>query len=73
MSIFRVAEEDCPLLEILEAIRPHLQLTFDSILAHINTIFVLKTRPGVMSLSEQFLRLKVSIRRVESMFFFVEF
>ena len=34
-------------MEILEAVRPHLQLTFDNILAHINTIYVLSTKKGV--------------------------
>lgn len=59
MYKFRVMEEDCSLLEILEAIRPHLQLTFDNILAHINTIYVLQTRQGAMGKHERFLRLKV--------------
>ncbi|XP_055381357.1 guanylate cyclase soluble subunit beta-1 [Condylostylus longicornis] len=54
----RVADENCPLLEVLEAIRPHLLLTFDNILAHINTIYVLQTRPGAMGKHERFLRLK---------------
>uniref|UniRef100_A0A1B0BHM7 Guanylate cyclase soluble subunit beta-1 n=1 Tax=Glossina palpalis gambiensis TaxID=67801 RepID=A0A1B0BHM7_9MUSC len=35
----RVADENCSLLEVLEAIRPHLQLTFENVLAHINTIY----------------------------------
>lgn len=52
-------EPDCPLLEVLEAVRPHLQLTFDNILAHINTIYVLKTRQGAMGQHERYLRLKV--------------
>lgn len=55
----RVSDSDCPLLEVLEAIRPHLQLTFENILAHINTIYVLQTRPGAMQKQERYLRLKV--------------
>ncbi|XP_063704653.1 guanylate cyclase soluble subunit beta-1 isoform X2 [Culicoides brevitarsis] len=43
----RISDENCSLVEILEAVRPHLQLTFDNILAHINTIYVLSTRKGV--------------------------
>ncbi|CAD7091858.1 unnamed protein product [Hermetia illucens] len=54
----RVSDSDCPLLEVLEAIRPHLQLTFENILAHINTIYVLQTRPGAMEKQERYLRLK---------------
>lgn len=29
-------------------VRPHLELTFDNILAHINTVYVLNTNPGIM-------------------------
>lgn len=58
----RVVEADCPLLEVLEAVRPHLQLTFDNILAHINTIYVLKTRQGAMGRHQRYLRLKVGVR-----------
>lgn len=58
----RVAEENCSLIEVVEAIRPHLQLTFENILSHINTIYVLQTRQGAMSSrhEQRFLRLKVS-------------
>ncbi|ETN67665.1 hypothetical protein AND_000513 [Anopheles darlingi] len=45
----RIQETNCPLLALFEAVRPHLQLSFDNILAHINTIYVLKTKAGVMS------------------------
>ncbi|KAL9894293.1 guanylate cyclase soluble subunit beta-1-like isoform 2-T5 [Glossina fuscipes fuscipes] len=54
----RVADENCSLLEVLEAIRPHLQLTFENVLAHINTIYVLQTRQGAMGKHERYLRLK---------------
>lgn len=42
-------------------VRPHLQLTFENILAHINTIYVLKTRQGAMGRHQRNLRLKVCI------------
>lgn len=50
------------LIEVVEAIRPHLQLTFENILSHINTIYVLQTRQGAMSSrhEQRFLRLKVN-------------
>lgn len=54
-----MADENCSLLEVLEAIRPHLQLTFENVLAHINTIYVLQTRQGAMGKHERYLRLKV--------------
>ncbi|KAH8355582.1 hypothetical protein KR200_009518, partial [Drosophila serrata] len=56
----RVAEENCSLIEVVEAIRPHLLLNFENILSHINTIYVLQTRQGAMSSrhEQRFLRLK---------------
>lgn len=54
-----MADENCSLLEVLEAIRPHLILTFENVLAHINTIYVLQTRQGAMGKHERYLRLKV--------------
>lgn len=56
-----MADENCSLLEVLEAIRPHLQLTFENVLAHINTIYVLQTRQGAMGKHERYLRLKVYV------------
>ncbi|XP_025208464.1 guanylate cyclase soluble subunit beta-1 [Melanaphis sacchari] len=41
--------EPCKLTQILYPVRPHLELTFDNILAHINTVYVLNTKPGVMN------------------------
>ncbi|XP_016951307.1 guanylate cyclase soluble subunit beta-1 [Drosophila biarmipes] len=56
----RVAQENCSLIEVVEAIRPHLELNFENILSHINTIYVLQTRQGAMSSrhEQRFLRLK---------------
>lgn len=55
----RTAEQNCPLLDVLEPVRPHIQLSFQTILAHISTIYVLKTKPGTMLEPEMFMRLKV--------------
>ncbi|KAK7576740.1 hypothetical protein V9T40_013026 [Parthenolecanium corni] len=38
----------CKLTDILNPVRPHLDLTFDNILAHINTVYVLRTKVGIM-------------------------
>jgi guanylate cyclase soluble subunit beta len=50
------------LIRALVQVRPHLELTFENILSHINTIYVLKTRPGVMQVDAppeyRYLRLK---------------
>lgn len=58
VSICRMAEERCGVLEVLEAVRPHLDLTFDNILAHIDTLYVLKTTTGALA-KQGYLRLKV--------------
>lgn len=50
---------NCLLNDVLEAVRPHVNLTFDNILAHINTIYVLKTKIGALA-GQGYLRLKVS-------------
>lgn len=55
----KVAEENCHLLDILEPIRPHIQLSFQTILSHITTIYVLKTRQDVMLEPDMLMRLKV--------------
>lgn len=57
---YRITNEDlCPLLEVIEVVRPHLNLTFENILSHINTIYVLKTKQEAMANREPSLRLKV--------------
>ncbi|XP_065345782.1 guanylate cyclase soluble subunit beta-1 [Cloeon dipterum] len=38
--------QSCQLADVLEMVRPHLDLTFENILSHINTVYVLRTRPG---------------------------
>jgi hypothetical protein len=35
-------------VDSVRQVRPHLELTFDNILAHINTVYVLNTKPGIM-------------------------
>jgi guanylate cyclase soluble subunit beta len=54
-------------------VRPHLELTFENILSHINTVYVLKTKPGVMETEApdgpqefSYLRLKVRYLRLYS-------
>lgn len=57
----RLAEENCNLLDVLEPIRPHIAVSFQAILSHISTIYVLKTKPDAMLESDMFMRLKVNI------------
>lgn len=55
--------------------RPHLDLTFENILSHINTVYVLRTRPGAYDRGRaateepefNALRLKVSNRAPKKM------
>jgi guanylate cyclase soluble subunit beta len=56
----KIRDDHCNLLDILEAIRPHITISFQSILAHINTIYVLRTKSGVMLEPDMVMRLKVS-------------
>lgn len=56
----KVTEKTCCIVDILEAVRPHIQLSFETISAHINTIYVLKTKPGAMVKPDKFIRLKVN-------------
>ncbi|KAF3420230.1 hypothetical protein E2986_01199 [Frieseomelitta varia] len=60
----QVCSGNCKLNDILLTVRPHLELTFENILSHINTVYVLRTKKGVMRVdaSEEYsyLRLKVS-------------
>ncbi|KRT86480.1 Adenylate and Guanylate cyclase, partial [Oryctes borbonicus] len=44
----KVTSPNCKVTDILDPVRPHLEFTFENILSHINTIYVLKTRPDVM-------------------------
>ncbi|KAG5338085.1 GCYB1 cyclase, partial [Acromyrmex heyeri] len=44
----RVSSGHCKLSDILLTVRPHLELTFENILSHINTVYVLRTKKGVM-------------------------
>ncbi|XP_044734835.1 guanylate cyclase soluble subunit beta-1 [Chrysoperla carnea] len=44
----QVTFEDCKITDVLDTVRPHLELTFENILSHINTVYVLRTKPGVM-------------------------
>lgn len=44
----KAASVNCKLTDLLDPVRPHLELTFENILSHINTIYVLRTKVGVM-------------------------
>ncbi|UYV65001.1 GUCY1B3, partial [Cordylochernes scorpioides] len=40
-----LAEPGAKVTDLLDMVRPHMEFTFDNILAHINTVFVLCTKP----------------------------
>nr|KAF7434241.1 hypothetical protein H0235_002432 [Vespula pensylvanica] len=58
----QVCSGSCKLTDILFAVRPHLELTFENILSHINTVYVLRTKKGAMRVASSeeyaYLRLK---------------
>ncbi|XP_033323715.1 guanylate cyclase soluble subunit beta-1-like [Megalopta genalis] len=58
----QVCSGNCKLNDILWTVRPHLELTFENILSHINTVYVLRTKDGVTrvntSKKHPYLRLK---------------
>ncbi|KAG0419216.1 hypothetical protein HPB47_004272 [Ixodes persulcatus] len=39
-----LTQENSRISDLMELVRPHMELTFDNILAHINTVYVLRTR-----------------------------
>ncbi|KAH9421795.1 Guanylate cyclase soluble subunit beta-1 [Dermatophagoides pteronyssinus] len=39
-------ENECNITQVMDMIRPHMEFTFNNILAHINTVFVLRTKFG---------------------------
>ncbi|CAF4951925.1 unnamed protein product [Pieris macdunnoughi] len=48
----RLNKPGCKITDVLETVRPHLEMTFANVLAHINTVYVLKTKPEEMSVSD---------------------
>lgn len=65
----RLNEKNSLVLDVFEAVRPHVNLSFDNILAHINTIYVLKTKTGALA-AQGYLRLKVLYKSYELSFHF---
>ena len=45
----QVAHGICRVDDIFDMVRPHMDFTFDHILSHINTVFVLRTKEGVLT------------------------
>ncbi|KAJ8676635.1 hypothetical protein QAD02_012422, partial [Eretmocerus hayati] len=75
-AIPQVSSGHCKLNDILIPIRPHLELTFENVLSHINTVYVLRTKKGAMQVEASdeysFLRLKgqmLYVRETDSVIF----
>lgn len=51
-------------------VRPHLELTFENILSHINTVYVLRTKKGIMKFegSEEYSYLRLKVTKIIIMF-----
>jgi len=43
-----VATDSCKITDIFEMVRPHMEFTFNHILSHINTVFVLRSKEGII-------------------------
>ncbi|XP_012946641.1 guanylate cyclase soluble subunit beta-1 [Aplysia californica] len=56
VSISRVipkVTQHCRLTEMFDMIRPHMEFGFDLVLSHINTVFVLITKKGVLTVDDE--------------------
>ncbi|CAM1304733.1 GUCY1B3 (predicted), partial [Pycnogonum litorale] len=49
----QINQTNCKVTDVLEMVRPHMEFNFNNILSHINTVFVLKTREGVLDTGDQ--------------------
>ncbi|KAL4230720.1 Guanylate cyclase soluble subunit beta-1 [Mactra antiquata] len=47
-----VANSNCRFDDIFEMIRPHMKFDFDHILSHINTVYVLRTKEGILGIAD---------------------
>ena len=48
----RTPRNTLPFTEVFDIVRPVINVTFDSILDHINTVFIVVTRPGILVTSQ---------------------
>ena len=49
----QVVRTACRIDDILEMVRPHMDFSFEHIMAHINTVYVLRTKEGILTNSVQ--------------------
>ncbi|XP_028400123.1 guanylate cyclase soluble subunit beta-1-like [Dendronephthya gigantea] len=49
----QLSVEDVNFGDLFQCVRPQIEFTVDSVLAHINTVFVMKTRQGVLVVDEE--------------------
>ncbi|XP_075545758.1 guanylate cyclase soluble subunit beta-1-like isoform X1 [Dermacentor variabilis] len=54
-----LAQENSRISDFMELVRPHMELTFDNILAHINTVYVLRTRAAAGQTGERATRMRL--------------
>lgn len=48
----QLTEEDVNFGDLFQCVRPQIEFTLDSVLAHINTVFVMKTKQGILEVEE---------------------
>jgi guanylate cyclase soluble subunit beta len=49
----QLSAEDVNFGDLFQCVRPQIEFTVESVLAHINTVFVMKTRQGVLVVDEE--------------------
>ncbi len=49
----QLTAEDVNFGDLFQCVRPQIEFTVDSVLAHINTVFVMKTKQGVLVVDEE--------------------
>lgn len=47
-----VASNNCRVDDVFEMVRPHMKFDFDHIISHINTVYVLRTKEGIVGIAD---------------------
>lgn len=48
-----VANDNCKINDVFEMVRPHMKFDFHHILSHINTVYVLRTKEGILQTADE--------------------
>ncbi len=74
-SVLRVLPQlgspDCKITDVFVMMRPHMDFTFKSILSHLNTMFVLQSKPGMTVKSSEETNIKPASVKMKGQMFYV--